>query len=61
MVKTCREIAKEIDELKRILKQNKLIEMSIIGLSDRKKCESNNATVMCANCNCWKNAKEYCS
>lgn len=61
MVKTCREIAKEIDELRKTLQQNKLLEMSMVSLSDRKKCESNNATVMCTNCNCWKSAKEYCS
>lgn len=61
MVKSCKEIAKEIDQLKLKLQQNKLIEMTLAELADRKKCESTNANVMCSNCDCWKSAREYCS
>ena len=61
MVKSCREIANDIEELKRKLQQNKLIEMSIADFSERKKCQSNNTTEMCVDCNCWKNVREYCS
>lgn len=61
MVKSCREIAKEIDELKKNLQQHRLLEITLADFSERKKCESNNALVMCANCTCWKSAREYCS
>jgi len=61
MVKTCAEIDKEIEELRRKLQQNKTIELSIKGISERKKCKSSSANVMCSNCDCWKSAKEYCS
>ena len=40
MVKTCAEIDKEIEELRRKLQQNKTIELSIKGISERKKCKS---------------------
>jgi hypothetical protein len=59
MVKSCREIAEEIDILKRNLQQNKNIKNSYEYFSERRKCNSNTATEMCANCNCWKNVKEY--
>lgn len=61
MVKSCREIAKEIEELKTKLQLNKLFEITLADFSERKKCESNSATIMCANCTCWKSAREYCS
>ncbi len=61
MIKTCREIARDIEELKRKLQQNRLIDMTLADFSERKKCKSNTATEMCANCNCWKSVREYCS
>lgn len=61
MTKTCKEIARDIDELKRKLQQNKLVEMALADISERVKCQSNNASIMCANCNCWKGAREYSS
>jgi hypothetical protein len=61
MVKSCKDIAKEIDELKRSLQQNKLVEMTLAEIADRKKCESNSVVDMCSNCVCWKSAREYCS
>lgn len=61
MVKSCREIAKEIEDLRRKLQQNKMIELALVDLSERKKCSSSNASVMCCNCDCWKSAREYCS
>lgn len=61
MVKTCAEIDKEIEELRRKLQQNKMIELSIKGVSERKKCNSSNANIMCSNCDCWKIVREYCS
>jgi hypothetical protein len=61
MVKSCSEIQKEIEELKRKLQQNRLIDLTFSEMTDKKKCESNNAAVMCSNCDCWKNAREYCS
>ncbi len=54
MVKSCGEIAKDIDELKRKLQQNRLIEITLADISERKKCESNNVLEICINCNCWK-------
>lgn len=61
MVKSCREIAKEIDELRRKLQQNKMVEMTLADISEKKRCESNNSSVMCSNCDCWKCTREYCS
>jgi hypothetical protein len=61
MVKSCGEIQKEIEELRRKLQQNKLIEYTLREMTEMKKCESNNATDTCASCNCWKSVREYCS
>jgi hypothetical protein len=61
MIKSCREIAEEIEELRKDLQKNKLIQLSSVDFSERKKCESLNATSVCSNCNCWKSAREYCS
>lgn len=61
MVKSCREIAKEIEALREKLRENRIIELTLADISDKKKCESSNASSMCKNCNCWKNVREYCS
>ena len=61
MIKSCREIQEEIDELKRKLQQDKMINRSMKYFSESRKCASNNADVICNNCNCWKNAREYSS
>lgn len=54
MIKSCREIALEIDNLKIKLQQNKLVEMTLADISDKKKCTVNDSSIMCSNCNCWK-------
>jgi hypothetical protein len=59
MVKSCREIAKDIEDLKDNLKQNKLFKKSSEYDSERKKCDSNNVNEMCSGCYCWKIMKEY--
>jgi hypothetical protein len=59
MVKSCREIQKDIEELKRKLQQNRLIEFTLLEMAEHKKCQSNNASDMCLKCNCWKSVKEY--
>lgn len=59
MTKTCKEIARDIDELKRKLQQNRLIEMALADFSERVKCQSDNSSIMCSNCNCWKSVREY--
>lgn len=61
MVKTCRELAKDIEKLKEKLRENRIIELTLADISDKKRCESNNASSMCRDCNCWKSAREYCS
>lgn len=58
MTKSCREIARDIEELKRKLQQNRLIEMALVDFSERKKCQSESPIVMCSNCNCWKGVRE---
>ena len=54
MVKSCREIEKDINDLKRKIQQNKLIEYALAGISERQKCDSNNTFEMCGDCHCWK-------
>lgn len=61
MVKSCKELAKEIEELKENLKQSRTNYSSIRSNSDKKLCESINPTTMCSNCDCWKSAREYVS
>jgi hypothetical protein len=58
MTKTCKEIARDIEELKRKLQQNRLVEMALVDFFERKKCLSNIATETCLNCNCWKSVRE---
>lgn len=61
MVKSCNEIAKEIESLRVDIKTNKVINVVLDDLVEEKKCESPSAFVMCTNCNCWKMTREYCS
>lgn len=61
MIKSCREIAEEIEDLRRDLQKDKLLQLSSVDFSERKKCESTNTSAMCSNCNCWKSARDFCS
>ncbi|QMP83865.1 MAG: hypothetical protein [Caudoviricetes sp.] len=54
MVKSCREIAEDIDELRRKIQQDKFTEMVFADFSERTKCKSSDFSVMCKKCNCWK-------
>lgn len=54
MVKSCREIAEEIDELRRKNQQNRLINMSLVIISETKMCRVDNPKQKCSQCNCWK-------
>lgn len=54
MVKSCREIAEDINELRKKIRQDRLTEMALADFSARKKCESPEVLIICTNCNCWK-------
>lgn len=54
MIKSCKEIAKDIEELKRKIQQDRLTEMALADFSDKKKCKSPDILIICNNCNCWK-------
>jgi len=54
MIKSCKEIAKDIDELKRKIQQDRLTEMALADFSDKKKCNTPDVLIICNNCNCWK-------
>ena len=54
MVKTCREIAEDIDELRRKIQQDRLTEMALADFSERKKCKAPDVLIICNKCKCWK-------
>jgi hypothetical protein len=58
MVKSCKEIAKDIEELRRKIQQNRLTEIVLAGIAERKRCESDSVFEMCKDCTCWKNVRE---
>ena len=51
-MKTCKEIAKDIDDLRRKIQQDKLTDMALADFSDKKKCSSPDILIVCNNCNC---------
>ena len=57
MIKSCREIAEDINDLKRKLQQDRMIKRSSDYFADRRKCDSNNASDICSYCICWKSQK----
>lgn len=54
MVKSCREIAEDINELRRKIQQDRLTEMALADFSERNKCKAPDVLIICNNCNCWK-------
>jgi dynactin complex subunit len=62
-VKTCADVQKEINELKKRLQQNKQIKQFKIynQLSEQQKCDSESLLLKCEKCDCWKTSKEYYS
>lgn len=55
-MKTCRDIAKDIDSLLHKLRHSRVVDMtvSLLENSDKKKCESPSSSNICIECNCWK-------
>lgn len=51
-MKTCRDIAIDIENLRNRFRNNKTI--SLTENSERKKCESPSVLNICIQCNCWK-------
>lgn len=54
MVKSCREIAEDIDELRRKIQQDRLTELALADFSERKKCKNTDGLITCKKCICWK-------
>ena len=59
-MKTCGDIAKDIDNLRHKLRHSRVVEMtvSLLENSDKKKCESPSPVNICIECNCWKSNHE---
>ncbi len=59
-MKTCRDIARDIDTLRHRLRHNRVVDMtvSLLESSDKKNCESPSAINICIECNCWKSNHE---
>lgn len=55
-MKTCRDIARDIEMLQHRIRNSRVVEMTISLLenSDKKKCESPSSSNICIECNCWK-------
>ena len=58
MVKSCNEIAKEIENLRFEIKTNKAVNVILDDLVEKQKCDSPSARIMCNYCNCWKLVKD---
>jgi len=56
-MKTCQEIQKEINELKRKLCNKNFLTKDEI-LLEQAKCDSESSIIKCEKCNCWKMKKE---
>jgi hypothetical protein len=60
-VKTCAEVQKDINELRRKLKQDKREYDTYRHLSEQQRCDSESPLLKCEKCECWKAIKEYYS
>jgi hypothetical protein len=54
MTKSCKEISKDIRDLKEKIQTSKWINVLDKEISDKIKCNSDNAYEVCKNCKCWK-------
>jgi len=63
-VKTCADVQREINELRKKLKRDKR-EFDVLKtyrhLSEQQRCDSESPFIKCEKCDCWKFAKEYSS
>jgi hypothetical protein len=59
-VKTCEDVQKEINDLRKKIQQEKTIKafLASIKLSEQQKCDSESITIKCEKCECWKTLKE---